>query len=147
MTQDQVKSELKDLRTLIGCKRDELLNKRYFELRDKYEIAIKRLEATDQLIFVYRIFHRKTYIKVGMMLHYSEEYIRKRWYKAIKQLAEILSKPRTNFDRITENVESLAEFMFEKLKYMPCSICPLAKDCGGECKREIKEWLQKENEQ
>lgn len=53
---------------------------------------------------------------------------------------------RTNYDKITSSVESLANFMAEQLKYMPCSICPLAKYCGGNCKREIKEWLQKECE-
>lgn len=51
-------------------------------------------------------------------------------------------KPRTNFDRITESVEALAEFLS---KYIDCDTC--FKDerlCGVSCKNEIIEWLNKE---
>ena len=145
MTQDQVKSELKELRNLIGVKRDELLIKRYFELRDKYEIAIKQLKAIDQLIFGHRIFQRKTYIQVCMALHYSEDGIRKRWSNIIKQLAEILTKPKTNFDRITESTESLAKFI-EATDGFLCNYVNKKCHING-CVDCIKEWLQKENEQ
>ena len=147
MTQDQVKSELKDLRTLIGCKRDELLNKRYFELRDKYEIAIKQLEAIDQLIFAERIFMRRTVVQVGMSLRYSESAIRKQWRKITKQLAEMLTKPKTNFNRITESVEALARFIDKVTSNcvrFKCGDC----EFNGICDLTgFEEWLQKECEQ
>ena len=61
---------------------------------------------------------------------------------------------RTNFDKITESVESLAEFIE---KYATnCLYCPLYKleKCkltgwrveSELCKKELKEWLQKECE-
>lgn len=60
--------------------------------------------------------------------------------------------PITNYDKITESVESLAEFIE---KYATnCHYCPLYKleKCkltgwkieSENCKKEIKEWLQKE---
>ena len=62
--------------------------------------------------------------------------------------------PKTNFDKITESVESLAEFIE---KYATnCNYCPLYKlekcDIKGwkfdkeYCKKEIIKWLQKESE-
>ncbi len=61
-------------------------------------------------------------------------------------------KPRTNFDKITESVESLAKFIE---KYATnCNYCPLYKlekcDIKGwkldkeYCKKEIIKWLQQE---
>jgi hypothetical protein len=69
--------------------------------------------------------------------HYVEvDEVRLELYKRIK------IKPQTNFDKITQNEEALAEF----LSYDWCPkgykiICE-SKDCK-EC---IKEWLQKESE-
>lgn len=57
-------------------------------------------------------------------------------------------KPKTNFDRITESVESLAEFLYElRGCYVhSCYKCPLLSI--DECNEKgIKEWLQKECEQ
>ena len=63
-----------------------------------------------------------------------------------------LKPKRTNYDKITESVETLAEFIE---KYATnCHYCPLYKleKCkltgwkieSENCKKEIKEWLQKE---
>jgi hypothetical protein len=72
----------------------------------------------------------------------------------IETLAE--EKPKkTNFDRITESAESLAGFIE---KYATnCHYCPLyeLEKCkltgwkieSENCKKEIKEWLQKESEE
>lgn len=60
-------------------------------------------------------------------------------------------KPKTNFDRITESVESLAEFLG---KTMMCDDCPIRLQTNTckcsvsiPCSTVIKEWLQKECEQ
>ena len=52
------------------------------------------------------------------------------------------NKPKTNFDRITESVEALAEIMdnYRWCPYFSNSTC----DSEIECKECIKEWLQKE---
>ena len=60
-------------------------------------------------------------------------------------------KPLTNFDRITESVESLANFIRSRVTCTVCPIinCPLynTKNCkNDECLQSIKEWLQKECE-
>ena len=78
-------------------------------------------------------------------------------FNAMEKLAQkcIDNKPRTNFDRITESVESLAEFIE---KYATnCLYCPLyklekCKVTGWKpeselCKKELAEWLQKECEE
>lgn len=57
-------------------------------------------------------------------------------------------KPRTNFDQITESVESLAEFIatVSNCETIDCKDCPLSKaHCNS--KDGIKEWLQKEIEE
>ena len=143
MTQDQVKSELQELRKLGSCCRDILLNNRWCELRNKYDIAINQLDTFDQLIFRERIILGRTFIKAGMVLHYSEDHLRKRFKKITKQLAEILTKSRTNFDRITENEETLADYI-SMVSFCPFGYTdnvPCHKDGCKEC---IKEWLQKE---
>lgn len=56
-------------------------------------------------------------------------------------------KPRTNFDRITESEESLAEFIatVSNCTMINCKDCPLSNaNCSS--KDGIKEWLQKECE-
>lgn len=54
------------------------------------------------------------------------------------------TKPQTNFDKITQSVESLAEYMdnYRWCPYFSKSTC----DSEIECKECIKEWLQKESE-
>ena len=64
---------------------------------------------------------------------------------------ENLKKPkRTNFDRITESAENLAEFLD---KTMMCDDCPIRLQTNTckcsvsiPCSTVIKEWLQKECE-
>jgi hypothetical protein len=55
--------------------------------------------------------------------------------------------PKTNFDRITESEEALAEFIstVSNCETIDCEDCPLLKaNCNS--KEGIKEWLQKECE-
>lgn len=71
--------------------------------------------------------------------HYVEvDEVRLELYKRIK------IKPQTNFDKITQSVESLAEYMdnYRWCPYFSNSTC----DSEIECKECIKEWLQKESE-
>lgn len=60
----------------------------------------------------------------------------------------IAKKPKpTNFDKITESVESLAEFILKvsNCETNECKDCPLsATSCNTE--KGIKEWLQEEAE-
>lgn len=56
-------------------------------------------------------------------------------------------KPHTNFDRITENEEALAKFVYKvrfncALSDYGCDYCIL-KDLGDCNEKNIKEWLQK----
>ena len=53
-------------------------------------------------------------------------------------------KPQTNFDRITENTEALAEFF--ATYGISCVQRGNKCDTGKNCKECIKEWLQKECE-
>lgn len=58
-----------------------------------------------------------------------------------------LKKPRTNFDKITESVENLAEFLAPKII---CADCPYweNRNCVASlpCEEALQEWLQKECE-
>lgn len=70
-------------------------------------------------------------------------------FNAMEKLAQkcIDNKPRTNFDRITESEEALAEFIatVSNCEMIDCEDCPLLKaNCNS--KDGIKEWLQKECE-
>lgn len=65
-------------------------------------------------------------------------------FKKVEKLVQgfIYNKPKTNFDKITESVENLAEFLSN---YIDCDNC--FKDerlCGASCENEIKYWLQQE---
>lgn len=51
----------------------------------------------------------------------------------------------TNFERITQNEKTLAEFIIEKLQYCKrpvCPICPVWKKCDGVSKDAFVEWLK-----
>ena len=53
-------------------------------------------------------------------------------------------KPKTNFDKITESVESLAKYIYI---YEVTDTCPISEHdtpCNRKCEECIKEWLQKE---
>jgi GTP cyclohydrolase FolE2 len=61
-------------------------------------------------------------------------------------------KPRTNYDKITEAAESLAEFIIfvvNESKNQRRLVSKILKDKNGknELKKTIKEWLQKECEE
>jgi hypothetical protein len=56
----------------------------------------------------------------------------------------VVKKPPTNFDRITESVESLADIM-DNYRWCPY-FCNSTCDSEIECIECIKEWLQKECE-
>lgn len=73
-------------------------------------------------------------------------------FDAMEKLAQkcIDNKPRTNFDRIIESVEALAEFLG---KTMMCDDCPIRlqyntckSSVSSPCPEIIKQWLQKECE-
>lgn len=72
-------------------------------------------------------------------------------YKKAREKAGIIKlKPQTNFDKITQNEEALAEFL---AKIMICDDCPIrlqSNTCkytpSSPCSTIIKEWLQKESE-
>lgn len=54
---------------------------------------------------------------------------------------------KTNFDRITESVDSLVDYIYIATDDCPFNYC-VNVDCHkGGCKDCIKEWLQKENEE
>lgn len=56
-------------------------------------------------------------------------------------------KPRTNFDKITENKELLAKFIIgtvTKCQFNNCEDCPLYEVDGCSRKEKIIEWLQQE---
>lgn len=57
-------------------------------------------------------------------------------------------KPKTNFDRITESVEALAEWLEENVgcEYCPCFENGCKSTPEMTCEQTIKEWLQKECE-
>ena len=61
------------------------------------------------------------------------------------------NKPKTNFDKVTESVESLAEFLAinERCINCPVQICVLsfAEKGKQECIEQIIEWLRKECEE
>ena len=77
--------------------------------------------------------------------------VNKTYFEAKEIVNQSVIKPKTNFDEIGKNIESLAEFMDS------CDICPLAsytidemiKKCRrmqhiNNCRECIKEWLQQE---
>ena len=71
--------------------------------------------------------------------------------KKVHEKAGIVKpQPKTNYDNITESVESLAEFVYKvrfncALSDYGCDYC-LLKELGDSNKTNIKEWLQKECE-
>ncbi len=74
-------------------------------------------------------------------------------FDAMERLAQkcMDNKPKTNYDKITESVESLAEFINHiRLcqSRFGCSNCKLKQASNGFLcnEQEIKEWLQKECE-
>ena len=55
----------------------------------------------------------------------------------------------TNFDRVTESPEALAEFIIDTLQYCKrpvCPICPVWKKCDGVSKDAFVKWLKQESE-
>lgn len=72
-------------------------------------------------------------------------------FNVMEKLAQkcIDNKPRTNFDRITESEEALAEFirkLAEECQHHNCLWCTL-RDCNCCDINCIEEWLQKECEE
>lgn len=61
--------------------------------------------------------------------------------------ARKFKKPRTNFDRITENEEALAEYISSLARKCTFRDCSKEECAKFECKDCIKEWLQKECEE
>ncbi len=73
-------------------------------------------------------------------------------FDAMERLAQkcMDNKPKTNYDKITESAESLAEFIYKvrfncALSDYGCDYCIL-KELGDCNETNIKEWLQKECE-
>lgn len=73
-------------------------------------------------------------------------------YKRAREKAGIFKlKPKTNFDRITESVESLAEYIYQVTSCCPFELIGVVAPCtiplsNKGCTNCIKEWLQKECE-
>ena len=147
MTREQVNQELTELRKLLKVNCNALTNDRCFELRDKYEMAINQLETIDQLIYQQRILFGKTIVQVSRILYFSESGVTKRWSKITKQLVEILTKPKTNFDRITESADAFVEWLFESNVNEHCTNSNCKTTNRMDCKKCFIEWLQEECEQ
>lgn len=77
-------------------------------------------------------------------LSYDRGQYEKGWIDGFKEALEN-PKPRTNFDRITESVESLARYIenYTMFWWKKCDQCETYDHCN-EC---IKEWLQEEIEE
>ena len=78
-------------------------------------------------------------------LNYDRGQYQKGWIDGYNEA--IKKEIKTNFDRITESVESLAKVMANSLD---CTSCPCSNEsCFGcdSCEEKIKEWLQKECEE
>ncbi len=79
--------------------------------------------------------------------HLQFETDNKEHFDAVEKMAQrcIDNKPLTNFEKITKDVDSLADFLYElRGCYVhSCFKCPLLD--VGKCNEEgIKEWLQQE---
>lgn len=77
--------------------------------------------------------------------HYVEvDEVRLELYKRIK------IKPQTNFDKITHNVDSFCDWVFESYKNAPENVPCMVENCETtnriDCKKCFKEWLQKESD-
>lgn len=68
-------------------------------------------------------------------------------FNAMEMLAQKFmdKKPQTNFDKITESVESFVEWVLDNYHSVPEQL-PCTKSCNGDCGECFKEWLQKECE-
>lgn len=155
MTRQEVKQELRELTSLTILNRAGIDTTDEKGLKEKYEKAISKFEHIEQTIFIERVFNNKSYSRIAHELHYSDEGIRKKYNKIIDRLADMLNKPRTNYDKITASVESLAEFFVEESKqedykgeysYWGCGEVGETYDKQEAIKSTI-EWLQKECEE
>ena len=150
MTREQVKQELKELKSIIILSKNDIEAPDTKGLQQKYEKAIAELSYEEQVIFVEHLYNSEPYWKIGLKIGYSEEGIRKKWSKTINKLANMLEIKQTNFDKITESVESLAEFVSQHMACYNCAIYTNGNDCNSiptnNCFDKVKEWLQKECE-
>lgn len=64
---------------------------------------------------------------------------------------EYRTKPQTNFDKITQSVESFVEFIYSQYGGMPPDVpCPMEENASCKemnCKKCFTKWLQKECEE
>ena len=69
-------------------------------------------------------------------------------FNAMEKLAQkcIDNKPKTNFDRITENEETFVKWVLDNYHSVPEHF-PCQTSCNNDCGECFKEWLQKESEQ
>ena len=148
MTREQVKQELRELKSIITLTHSQIQVNDTKGLQEKYEKAIAKLSYEEQVVFVEHIYNQEPYWKIGLQLGYSEEWVRKTYSKIIDKLANMLEIKQTNFDKITKSVESLAWFIDVVTSCCAnelCETCPINKQKGVGCyKHTIKEWLQQE---
>lgn len=147
MTREQVKQELRELKSIVILSKNGIEANDTKGLQQKYDKAIAELSYEEQVIFVEHIYNRKPYWKIGLMISYSEEGTRKKWSKTIDKLANMLEIKRTNFDKITENEGALAKFIIDTVRecqFNNCEDCPLYEVDGCSRQEKVIEWLQKE---
>ena len=132
MTREQVKQELRELKSIIALSKCGIQAEDEKGLREKYEKVIAELSYEEQVIFFQHLYNQEPYWKIGTMLYYSEEGIRKKFSKLIDKFADMFEIKQTNFDKITSSVESLAEFI-ETISIKEMS------------KEKIIQWLNKED--
>ncbi len=147
VTRVQVKQELRELQ----MERRFALPKGDRPIELKYGRAIACLNPEQKVIFYRRVYLLNTYRQIGNWIGYSEDAIRKKWNKIIDKIINELETKSTNFDRITESVESFADWIFEGYINVPESVpCPID-DCETtnrmDCKKCFIEWLKKECEE
>lgn len=147
MTREQVKQELKELkyiRNLIqkGVNVDDKKG-----LEKKYDKAMEHLNCEEKTILFHHIYLNEPHFKIAMLLNYCEESVRKKYSKIIDKLANMVEIKKTNFDRITENEEALAEYISSLARKCTFRDCSKEECAKFECKDCIKEWLQKECEE
>lgn len=145
MTREQVKQELRELKSIVIARKAGIEITDQKGLEQKYQTAISQLEIKDQIILRAMIYKGNTQLKISFAVGMSYEGLRKRYKRIIDRLANMFEIKKTNFDRITSSVDALAEFVNN------CDSCPFqyADDvpCHKDgCKECIKEWLQSEAE-
>jgi DNA-directed RNA polymerase specialized sigma24 family protein len=84
-------AELKKLLDAINRLNTSEFIRKSIEKKDRYFEAISQLEPMNQTIIIDSVINGVTYWKIGNKLGYSDETIKKRVNKSIKQIVKILN--------------------------------------------------------